>query len=235
MQTFLINIWSQSQTGFCNKKTRVSLRFEWLLFLLHFQPSPSVVGAALVVTRLIWHGLNNHLPASDWHSHKKRGERDRGADGDIPHDQTDQSACWDAGAAQAGSTAPSTGHKHTRAPIVAPWGPACSSVPLRQGWWRQNFPSALPQDAQKESRTNKLSNICNKHASSGEGCDVQVWDSQFSPWCKLRAEGEEDILWSWTITRHLFKTSDSDSWPFSDFKPPDLLIIKWKESATPDV
>lgn len=39
-----------------------------------------------------------------------------GADGDIPHDQTDQSACWDAGAAQAGSTtpsiSPSTGHKH---------------------------------------------------------------------------------------------------------------------------
>lgn len=49
--------------------------------------------------------------------HTRRGEWDWGADGDIPHDQTDQSACWDAGAAQAGSTtpsiSPSTGHKHT--------------------------------------------------------------------------------------------------------------------------
>lgn len=48
--------------------------------------------------------------------HTGRGEWDWGADGDIPHDQTDQSACWDAGAAQAGSTtpsiSPSTGHKH---------------------------------------------------------------------------------------------------------------------------
>lgn len=48
--------------------------------------------------------------------HTRKGEWDWGADGDIPHDQTDQSACWDAGAAQAGSATPSilpsTGHKH---------------------------------------------------------------------------------------------------------------------------
>lgn len=48
--------------------------------------------------------------------HTRRGEWGWGADGDIPHDQTDQSACWDAGAAQAGSAtpsiSPSTGHKH---------------------------------------------------------------------------------------------------------------------------
>lgn len=31
----------------------------------------SVVGILLIVMRLIWHGLNNYLPASDWHSHKK--------------------------------------------------------------------------------------------------------------------------------------------------------------------
>lgn len=31
----------------------------------------SVVGIFLIVIRLIWHGLNNYLPASDWHSHKK--------------------------------------------------------------------------------------------------------------------------------------------------------------------
>lgn len=31
----------------------------------------SVVGILLFAMRLIWHGLNNYLPASDWHSHKK--------------------------------------------------------------------------------------------------------------------------------------------------------------------
>lgn len=30
-----------------------------------------VAGMFLIVMRLIWHGLNNYLPASDWHSHKK--------------------------------------------------------------------------------------------------------------------------------------------------------------------
>lgn len=31
----------------------------------------SVAGILLIVMRLIWHGLNYYLPASDWHSHKK--------------------------------------------------------------------------------------------------------------------------------------------------------------------
>lgn len=30
----------------------------------------SVVGMLLFVMRLIWHGSNNYLPASDWHAHK---------------------------------------------------------------------------------------------------------------------------------------------------------------------
>lgn len=42
--------------------------------VVHTMPAKhisSVVGIFLFVMRLIWHGLNNYLPASDWHSHKK--------------------------------------------------------------------------------------------------------------------------------------------------------------------
>lgn len=38
----------------------------------------SVAGILLIIMRLIWHGLNNHLPASDWHSHKKGVSGTRG-------------------------------------------------------------------------------------------------------------------------------------------------------------
>lgn len=87
--------------------------------------------------------------------HTRRAERDRGADGDIPHDQTDQSACWDAGAAQAGSatpsTAPSTGHKHTGAkPWPPPEGPPLSRC-VKVDDIRISHPLFL-QDAPKERK-----------------------------------------------------------------------------------
>lgn len=51
---------------------RQSLLLKLYIFIAwHAVASSSVVGTQLIVMRLIWHGLNNYLPASDWHSHKK--------------------------------------------------------------------------------------------------------------------------------------------------------------------
>lgn len=88
--------------------------------------------------------------------HTRRGERDRGADGDIPHDQTDQSACWDAGAAQAGSatpsTAPSTGHKHMGTESVPPPPPRALRSPAASRLMTSEFPPSafFLQDAPNE-------------------------------------------------------------------------------------
>lgn len=146
----------------------------------------SVVGILLIIMRLIWHGLNNHLPASDWHSHKKGwvglGEQM------VTFHMTKLINQHAGTQVQRRRAAPHHLFHHlqgtnTWAPIVAPWGSACSSVPLCQGWWHQNFPSALPQDAEKNEEKKQciISAITDR---PGKGCisDVKARDSHISAW-----------------------------------------------------
>lgn len=136
-------------------------------YVVHTMPPSthisSVVGILLIIMRLIWHGLNNHLPASDWHSHKKGwvglGEQM------VTFHMTKLINQHAGTQVQRRRAAPHHLFHHlqgtnTWAPIVAPWGSACSSVLLCQGWWHQNFPSALPQDAEKNEEKNTVYKIC---------------------------------------------------------------------------
>lgn len=96
--------------------------------------------------------------------HTRRGEWDWGADGDIPHDQTDQSACWDAGAAQAGSTtpsiSPSTGHKHmgTNRGTLRVCMLLCPAVPRLM---TSEFPIRSSTGHQENGGKKTLYKICN--------------------------------------------------------------------------
>lgn len=162
-------------------------------YVVHNVPSThisSVVGILLIIMRLIWHGLNNYLPASDWHSHKKGwvglGEQM------VTFHMTKLINQHAGTQVQHRRAAPHHLFHHlqgtnTWAPIVAPWGSACSSVPLCQGWWHQNFPSALPQDAEqkwgkKKKKKHRIKSAVT--ARPGKGCisDVKARDSHISTW-----------------------------------------------------
>lgn len=153
----------RKHTPLCSLKSWLSFYCKMLLCILRLQHTFQVVGILLIVMRLIWHGLNNYLPASDWHSHKKGwvGLGSRWWHSTWPN--------WSI--SMLGRRCSTGGQHHTiyftiygaqthGHQIVAPWGSACSSVPLCQGWWHQNFPSALPQDAKKkEEKKHTVQNL----------------------------------------------------------------------------
>lgn len=102
---------------------------------------------------------------------------------------------------------------NTWAPIVAPWGSACSSVPLCQGWWHQNFPSALPQDAKKKGGKKKHCIKSAIPAGPGIGCvsDVKARDSHISAWCwtDKTKETQKKNTYTFLASAVLFLGSDN--------------------------
>lgn len=71
---YVANLWEVKENIVKYKQWSNGCPFTVRYAVVHTMPAThtsSVVGIFLVVMRLIWHGLNNYLTASDWHSHKK--------------------------------------------------------------------------------------------------------------------------------------------------------------------
>lgn len=118
---------------------------------------------------------SNYSPASACYSQMRKKMHYCGPDGNIPHDQTNQSPWWDAGVTQPCSNTPfhSLSGTNTWSPIngtLRTHEEGCfSAASLVHSWWLHNHTSIL-----SEEKGNELPNNVSHHVNTNTVMDAAV-------------------------------------------------------------